>query len=115
MFLSANKQEVFQVAIPRFHMVCPPFREPNLRMVTDFTEIRSVSLLMSHVIIICAGVCSTNPHPLPSPQTTIIVTMTTTSLMETMAMTMTPMVMSEESTWQRLRELGVHGASDLRL
>ncbi|XP_008323647.1 F-box only protein 3 isoform X1 [Cynoglossus semilaevis] len=28
----ANKQEVFQVAIPRFHMVCPPFREPNLRM-----------------------------------------------------------------------------------
>ncbi|XP_075905513.1 F-box only protein 3 isoform X1 [Nelusetta ayraudi] len=24
----ANKEEVFQVAIPRFHMVCPPFREP---------------------------------------------------------------------------------------
>ncbi|XP_068612484.1 F-box only protein 3 [Brachionichthys hirsutus] len=24
----ANKEEVFNVAIPRFHMVCPPFREP---------------------------------------------------------------------------------------
>lgn len=30
MFVSlvANKEEVFHVAIPRFHMVCPPFREP---------------------------------------------------------------------------------------
>ncbi|TMS11658.1 F-box only protein 3 [Larimichthys crocea] len=27
----ANKEEVFQVAIPRFHMVCPPFREPLVR------------------------------------------------------------------------------------
>uniref|UniRef100_A0A1A8HMC2 F-box protein 3 n=1 Tax=Nothobranchius kuhntae TaxID=321403 RepID=A0A1A8HMC2_NOTKU len=27
----ANKEEVFQVAIPRFHMVCPPFREPPTR------------------------------------------------------------------------------------
>lgn len=27
--LSANKEEVFQVAIPRFHMVCPPYREPH--------------------------------------------------------------------------------------
>ncbi|KAG7502213.1 F-box only protein 3 isoform X1 [Solea senegalensis] len=26
-----NKEEVFQVAIPRFHMVCPPFREPTVR------------------------------------------------------------------------------------
>ncbi|KAM9327870.1 F-box only protein 3 [Pholidichthys leucotaenia] len=26
-----NKEEVFQVKIPRFHMVCPPFREPPLR------------------------------------------------------------------------------------
>uniref|UniRef100_A0A665WC09 F-box protein 3 n=1 Tax=Echeneis naucrates TaxID=173247 RepID=A0A665WC09_ECHNA len=25
----ANKEEVFHVAIPRFHMVCPPFREPQ--------------------------------------------------------------------------------------
>ncbi|XP_013877236.1 F-box only protein 3 isoform X2 [Austrofundulus limnaeus] len=25
----ANKEEVFQVAIPRFHMVCPPYREPQ--------------------------------------------------------------------------------------
>ncbi|XP_047432226.1 F-box only protein 3 [Mugil cephalus] len=24
----ANEEEVFNVAIPRFHMVCPPFREP---------------------------------------------------------------------------------------
>lgn len=29
----ANKEDVFQVAIPRFHMVCPPFREPLGRMV----------------------------------------------------------------------------------
>ncbi|XP_026157433.1 F-box only protein 3 isoform X1 [Mastacembelus armatus] len=27
----ANKEEVFHVAIPRFHMVCPPFREPVVR------------------------------------------------------------------------------------
>ncbi|XP_035983966.1 F-box only protein 3 [Fundulus heteroclitus] len=27
----ANKEEVFQVAIPRFHMVCPPYREPESR------------------------------------------------------------------------------------
>ncbi|KAM8905364.1 F-box only protein 3 isoform 2-T4 [Spinachia spinachia] len=27
----ANKEEVFQVAIPRFHMTCPPFREPLVR------------------------------------------------------------------------------------
>ncbi|KAG8004417.1 F-box only protein 3 [Nibea albiflora] len=27
----ANKEEVFHVAIPRFHMVCPPFREPLVR------------------------------------------------------------------------------------
>lgn len=27
----ANKEEVFHVAIPRFHMVCPPFREPPAR------------------------------------------------------------------------------------
>ncbi|CAN9498445.1 unnamed protein product [Ophioblennius macclurei] len=27
----ANKEEVFHVAIPRFHMVCPPFREPLSR------------------------------------------------------------------------------------
>ncbi|XP_008298590.1 F-box only protein 3 [Stegastes partitus] len=27
----ANKEEVFHVAIPRFHMVCPPFREPVTR------------------------------------------------------------------------------------
>lgn len=31
--LPANKEEVFQVAIPRFHMVCPPFREPAGRTV----------------------------------------------------------------------------------
>lgn len=31
--LAANKEEVFQVAIPRFHMVCPPFREPMVRTV----------------------------------------------------------------------------------
>ncbi|KAK9524294.1 hypothetical protein VZT92_018144 [Zoarces viviparus] len=27
----ANKEEVFHVAIPRFHMTCPPFREPLVR------------------------------------------------------------------------------------
>ncbi|XP_024144913.1 F-box only protein 3 isoform X1 [Oryzias melastigma] len=27
----ANKEEVFQVAIPRFHMVCPTYREPETR------------------------------------------------------------------------------------
>ncbi|XP_028255571.1 F-box only protein 3-like isoform X2 [Parambassis ranga] len=27
----ANKEEVFQVAIPRFHMVCPPYKEPAVR------------------------------------------------------------------------------------
>ncbi|XP_028327492.1 F-box only protein 3 isoform X2 [Gouania willdenowi] len=27
----ANKDEVFQVAIPRFHMVCPPYRQPAVR------------------------------------------------------------------------------------
>ncbi|XP_062417553.1 F-box only protein 3 isoform X2 [Pungitius pungitius] len=27
----ANKEEVFHVAIPRFHMICPPFREPLVR------------------------------------------------------------------------------------
>ncbi|XP_063734192.1 F-box only protein 3-like isoform X2 [Eleginops maclovinus] len=27
----ANKEEVFDVEIPRFHMVCPPFREPVVR------------------------------------------------------------------------------------
>ncbi|XP_039907669.1 F-box only protein 3 isoform X2 [Simochromis diagramma] len=27
----ASKEEVFHVAIPRFHMVCPPFREPVVR------------------------------------------------------------------------------------
>lgn len=27
----ANKEEVFHVTIPRFHMVCPPFREPVVR------------------------------------------------------------------------------------
>ncbi|XP_040029680.1 F-box only protein 3 isoform X2 [Gasterosteus aculeatus] len=27
----ANKEEVFHVAIPRFHMICPPFREPPVR------------------------------------------------------------------------------------
>ncbi|KAM3857281.1 F-box only protein 3 [Diretmus argenteus] len=27
----ANKEEVFHVAIPRFHMVCPPFRESVVR------------------------------------------------------------------------------------
>lgn len=34
LYLSANKEEVFQVAIPRFHMVCPPYREPVGRTVT---------------------------------------------------------------------------------
>uniref|UniRef100_A0A667ZGM9 F-box protein 3 n=1 Tax=Myripristis murdjan TaxID=586833 RepID=A0A667ZGM9_9TELE len=29
----ANKEEVFNVAIPRFHMVCPPFRESVVRSV----------------------------------------------------------------------------------
>lgn len=33
LYLSANKEEVFQVAIPRFHMVCPPYREPVGRTV----------------------------------------------------------------------------------
>ncbi|XP_010772397.1 F-box only protein 3-like isoform X2 [Notothenia coriiceps] len=27
----ADKEEVFHVMIPRFHMVCPPFREPVIR------------------------------------------------------------------------------------
>lgn len=38
MFVSlvANKEEVFHVAIPRFHMVCPPFREPPGRTVSDY-------------------------------------------------------------------------------
>ncbi|KAM9766425.1 F-box only protein 3 [Menidia menidia] len=31
----ANKEEVFQVAIPRFHMVCPPYREPSGRTKTS--------------------------------------------------------------------------------
>lgn len=26
-----NKEEVFDVSIPRFHMVCPPFRESMVR------------------------------------------------------------------------------------
>uniref|UniRef100_A0A3B4AKN0 Uncharacterized protein n=1 Tax=Periophthalmus magnuspinnatus TaxID=409849 RepID=A0A3B4AKN0_9GOBI len=29
----ANKEEVFQVAIPRFHMECPPFRRPPTKQV----------------------------------------------------------------------------------
>ncbi|XP_068165526.1 F-box only protein 3-like [Antennarius striatus] len=28
----ANEEEVFNVAIPRFHMVCPPYTEPMVRM-----------------------------------------------------------------------------------
>uniref|UniRef100_A0A3P9K7C7 F-box protein 3 n=1 Tax=Oryzias latipes TaxID=8090 RepID=A0A3P9K7C7_ORYLA len=31
----ANKEEVFQVAIPRFHMVCPTYREPETRTDND--------------------------------------------------------------------------------
>uniref|UniRef100_A0A674P328 F-box protein 3 n=1 Tax=Takifugu rubripes TaxID=31033 RepID=A0A674P328_TAKRU len=31
----ANKEEVFQVAIPRFHMVCPSYREPAGRTKTS--------------------------------------------------------------------------------
>ncbi len=38
-FLAANKEEVFQVAIPRFHMVCPPFREPVVRSVKSAVKI----------------------------------------------------------------------------
>lgn len=40
--LSANKEEVFQVAIPRFHMVCPPYREPVGRTVD--TQLNLLSL-----------------------------------------------------------------------
>ncbi|KAM6958119.1 F-box only protein 3 isoform 1-T1 [Tautogolabrus adspersus] len=31
----ANKEEVFHVDIPRFHMVCPPFREPAERTLRE--------------------------------------------------------------------------------
>lgn len=31
-----NKAEVFDVSIPRFHMVCPPFRESMVRSVCLF-------------------------------------------------------------------------------
>lgn len=31
-----NKEEVFDVAIPRFHMVCPPFRESMVRSVSQY-------------------------------------------------------------------------------
>ena len=44
--LVANKEEVFHVAIPRFHMVCPPFREPVVRTVKTpllFCSIRSLT------------------------------------------------------------------------
>ena len=30
-----NKEEVFHVSIPRFHMVCPPFRESMVRSVSQ--------------------------------------------------------------------------------
>lgn len=29
-----NKEEIFDVCIPRFHMVCPPFRESIVRSVS---------------------------------------------------------------------------------
>jgi len=32
--LLANKEDVFHVAIPRFHMICPPFRERLVRTVS---------------------------------------------------------------------------------
>ncbi|KAM4560044.1 F-box only protein 3 isoform 1-T1 [Odontesthes bonariensis] len=37
----ANKEEVFQVAIPRFHMVCPPYREPSGQMQKTSTSYTS--------------------------------------------------------------------------
>ncbi|XP_041834751.1 F-box only protein 3 isoform X1 [Melanotaenia boesemani] len=37
----ANKEEVFQVAIPRFHMVCPPYREPVGRLQKPSTSFTS--------------------------------------------------------------------------
>ncbi|TWW63880.1 F-box only protein 3 [Takifugu flavidus] len=40
----ANKEEVFQVAIPRFHMVCPSYREPAGRTVQ-----KTSSNYMSHL------------------------------------------------------------------
>lgn len=45
---SVNKEEVFQVAIPRFHMVCPPYREPVGRTVsTQLIIPPTTSCLMS--------------------------------------------------------------------
>lgn len=31
-----NKEEIFDVCIPRFHMVCPPFRESIVRSVSVY-------------------------------------------------------------------------------
>lgn len=38
-----NKEEVFDVLIPRFHMVCPPFRESMVRSVSRYLCISVLS------------------------------------------------------------------------
>ena len=54
--LLANKEEVFQVAIPRFHMVCPPYREPSGQMVKHMTfNVVTGSLSSHYSYILCTS------------------------------------------------------------
>lgn len=47
-----NKGEVFDVSIPRFHMVCPPFRESMARSVCSFFNYQLYLILTIRVVII---------------------------------------------------------------
>lgn len=49
-----NKEEVFDVRIPRFHMVCPTFRESVVRSVSASSPVLLLSYLAPTPIQLCA-------------------------------------------------------------